>query len=94
MSNVQKQNAIATHEPTREELIARIAELEKQQAASRVAGKLTLKVSEKGALSVYGLQRWPVTLYGEQWARLLAEAKTIMDFMVANKASLSVKAQQ
>ena len=89
MSNNNPVAGIA--QPTREDLLARIAELEKAQSASRVAGKLTLKISAKGGLSVYGLQRWPVTLYSEQWQRLLGEAKAILDFMAANKASLSVK---
>ena len=52
-------------EPTKEELLARIAELEKQ-VATKKAGKLEFKVSEKGGVSVYGLGRFPVTLYAEQ----------------------------
>jgi len=52
-------------EPTKEELLARIAELE-QQAGARKAGALSFKVSEKGGVSIYGLGRFPVTLYYEQ----------------------------
>lgn len=50
-------------EPTREELLARIAELEKSQKRT---GTLSLKVSEKGAVSIYGMGRFPVTLYYER----------------------------
>ena len=49
-------------EPTKKELMARIAELEKQAAAKK-AGKLEFRVGEKGGVSVYGLGRFPVTLY-------------------------------
>lgn len=51
-------------------------------------GGLTMKVSEKGALSVYGLGRFPVTLYKEQWERLLSHAEDLISFMAANEASL------
>ena len=57
----------------------------------RQQGKLSLKVSEKGALSVYGLQRMPVTLYSEQWERLLAFSDDIRKFLVANAAQFSHK---
>ncbi len=49
---------------------------------------LSLKVSEKGGVSVYGLGRFPVTLYREQWHRLLALADEIRDFMSANEDKL------
>ena len=56
-------------------------------------GKLTLKVSEKGALSVYGLQRMPVTLYVEQWERLDAddERKARREFIKAHSKELARK---
>ena len=50
-------------EPTKEDLMARIAELEKQAAAKPRTGSISFKVSEKGAVSVYGMGRFPVTLY-------------------------------
>jgi hypothetical protein len=50
-----------------------------------------MKVSEKGALSVYGMGRFPVTLYKEQWLRLLAMADEIKAFIAANDASLKTK---
>jgi hypothetical protein len=77
-------------EPTKEELLARIAELEKQAGAKK-AGKLEFKVSEKGGVSVYGLGRFPVTLYQEQWARLLAAADDLRAFIEENKSRLKVK---
>ncbi len=54
-------------------------------------GKLMCKVSEKGGVSVYGLQRMPVTLYGEQWTRLAEFIPTVMEFVKANDAKLSKK---
>ncbi len=61
------------------------------QAARGARGGLTLKVSEKGALSVYGLGRFPVTLYKEQWTRLLEAAAELRDFMAENDAQLKTK---
>jgi hypothetical protein len=53
--------------------------------------KLAMKVSEKGALSVYGMGRFPVTLYKEQWLRLLAISDDIRAFIEANNESLKSK---
>jgi hypothetical protein len=53
-----------------------------------------MKVSEKGAVSVYGLGRFPVTLYKEQWEKLLAMAEQIKQFMVENNDKLKVKEPQ
>lgn len=55
------------------------------------AGSLTFRVSEKGAVSVYGLGRFPVTLYQEQWDKLLAQAAELRQFIDANRASLKKK---
>jgi hypothetical protein len=74
-------------EPTYEELKARIAELEKQKRS----GRLQFKVSEKGGVSVYGLGRFPVTLYYEQWLRLLDAVQELRDFLETNKAKLKLK---
>ena len=76
--------------PTKEELLARIAELEKH-VATKKAGKLEFKVSEKGGVSVYGLGRFPVTLYQEQWSRLLDAAEDLRVFIEENKSRLKVK---
>ncbi len=61
--------------------------------ASKKPGTLTLKVSPKGAISVYGLGRFPVTLYQEQFARLLAKADEIKEFIKANADQLTSKQQ-
>jgi len=79
-------------EPTKEELQARIAELEKQAGAKR-SGRLDFKVSEKGGVSVYGLGRFPVTLYYEQWTRLLSAAEELRSFIEDNKSKLKLKAE-
>ena len=76
-------------EPTYEELKAKVAELEKQ--AGRKRGTLEFRVSEKGAVSVYGLGRFPVTLYYEQWTRLLEAAKQLNEFLEENKSRLKLK---
>ena len=75
---------------TPEQMAARIAELEGRLAKS---GTLSFKVSEKGAVSVYGLGRFPVTLYFEQWHKLLAQADELRAFLEANKANLKLKEQ-
>jgi hypothetical protein len=79
-------------EPTKEELLARIAELEKQTGGKR-SGRLDFKVSEKGGVSVYGLGRFPVTLYYEQWMRLLTAAEDLRGFIEDNKGKLKLKAE-
>lgn len=60
-------------------------------AARGAQGGLTLKVSAKGALSVYGLGRFPVTLYKEQWTRLLAARDELQAFLNENDAQLKAK---
>jgi hypothetical protein len=77
-------------EPTKEELLARIAELEKQ-ASTKKSGRMEFKVSEKGGASVYGLGRFPVTLYYEQWTRLLDAADDLRTFLEKNKSNLKLK---
>jgi hypothetical protein len=78
-------------DPTKEELMARIAELEKQMG-SKKSGRLEFKVGEKGGVSVYGLGRFPVTLYYEQWQRLLGAADELRLFLEENKGKLKLKA--
>jgi len=77
-------------DPTKEELIARIAELEKQ-VGNKKSGRLEFRVSEKGGVSVYGLGRFPVTLYYEQWQRLLGTAEELRTFLEENKSKLKLK---
>jgi hypothetical protein len=55
------------------------------------SGPVSMKVSEKGAVSVYGLGRFPVTLYQEQWTKLLAMASEIKTFIEENKSRLKTK---
>ncbi|HTQ85426.1 MAG TPA: hypothetical protein VMI93_04385 [Candidatus Solibacter sp.] len=80
-------------EPSKEELMARIAELEKQQG-TRKRGTLEFRVGEKGGVSVYGLGRFPVTLYYEQWIRLLDAADGLREFLEENKSRLKMKDQK
>ena len=77
-------------DPTKEELLSRIAELEKQAKAKR-SGKMEFKVGGKGGVSVYGLGRFPVTLYYEQWIRLLDVAGDLRAFLEENKSRLKIK---
>jgi len=79
-------------EPTYEELKARLAELEKQQGTRR-SGALEFRVGEKGGVSVYGLGRFPVTLYYEQWNRLLDSGEKLREFLEENKSKLKLKGQ-
>jgi len=77
-------------EPTKEELQARIAESEKQSGSKKI-GKLEFRVGAKGGVSVYGLGRFPVTLYYEQWIRLLDAAGDLSAFLEGNKSRLKLK---
>ena len=77
-------------EPSYEELRARVAELEKQKTGRR-GGQLEFKVGEKGGVSVYGLGRFPVTLYYEQWIRLLDAGEELRAYLEANKSRLKLK---
>jgi hypothetical protein len=64
------------------------------EALKRTTSKgLSLRVSEKGGVSVYGLGRFPVTLYKEQWLRLLDMAPEIRSFIQANDTQLKIKGQ-
>jgi hypothetical protein len=72
------------------------AELERLRAENERLKKsgrsnLAMKVSEKGAVSVYGMGRFPVTLYKEQWLKLLAMADDIKAFIEANNDRLKSK---
>jgi len=61
------------------------------EALKKGKSSIRMKVSEKGALSVYGLGRFPVTLYQEQWTKLLAMSDQIKAFIAENKEKLKVK---
>ena len=77
-------------ELTKEELMARIADLEKQ-VGNKKTGRLDFRVGEKGGVSVYGLGRFPVTLYYEQWLRLLGASDELRAFLEENKSKLKLK---
>ena len=79
---------------TAEEKLARLEAENKalrEQVEQRKSGQLRLKVSEKGGLSVYGLGRFPVTLYKEQWVRLLDYTDEIKSFIKENDRLLKGK---
>ena len=78
-------------EPSYEELKARLSQLEKQVETKKRSGNLDFKVGEKGGVSVYGLGRFPVTLYYDQWNRLLGAAEDLKKFMEENKSKLKLK---
>ena len=59
--------------------------------ASEKKNGVNFKVSDKGGVSVYGLGRFPVTLYYEQWVRLLDSSDALRDFVESNKAKLKLK---
>jgi hypothetical protein len=80
-------------EPSYEELKARLAELEKQ-AGGRRSGQLDFRVGEKGGVSVYGLGRFPVTLYYEQWVRLLDASTQLRAFLEENKKAGKLKLKE
>ena len=75
------------------DLLAQIEALKAELAKAKEAKhkSLSMKVSEKGAMSVYGLGRFPLTLYSGQWSRLFSMVDEIKAFLEANKDKLSVK---
>ncbi len=76
-----------------EELKAELEKLKAENAALKARGSkgLSMKVSEKGGVSVYGLGRFPVTLYQEQWLKLLDLADDIRAFIRENEGKLKKK---
>jgi hypothetical protein len=80
-------------EETAEQKMARLEAENRvlKEQMERRGGQLRLKISEKGGLSVYGLGRFPVTLYKEQWIRLLDQADEIKEFLKDNDQQLKVK---
>ena len=78
---------------TPEEMQAELDRLRAENEALKrpTRGQLSLKVSEKGALSVYGLGRFPVTLYREQWEKLLGMSDDIRNFIQAHDSDLKKK---
>ena len=76
-----------------DDLKIELERLRKENAALKkgAATGITMKVSEKGGLSVYGMGRFPITLYKEQWLKLLDMSDDIRAFIAANEGTLKVK---
>ena len=78
------------------DVMAELARLQAENQALKAAnlrtGRISFKVSEKGAVSVYGLGRFPVTLYREQWERLVGQVPALEAFIRDNASRLSMKA--
>ena len=76
-----------------DDMKAELDRLRNENAALKkgASSSLRLKVSEKGALSIYGMGRFPVTLYKEQWLKLLGMSDEIRAFIAANDAQLKAK---
>ena len=76
-----------------EEIKAELERLRRENAALKrgASSGIRMKVSEKGAVSVYGMGRFPVTLYKEQWLKLLDMAAEIRAFIAANDSQLKSK---
>ncbi len=76
-----------------EDLKAELERLRNENAALKkgAASGISMKVSEKGALSVYGMGRFPVTLYKEQWLKLLDMSAEMRAFIAANESRLKTK---
>ena len=88
---------IHTNGSSQGDMIAELARLRAEneslraKAKARAASRLHLKVSDKGAVSLYGMGKWPVTLYKGQWEVLLDNIETIKDFIKDNDHLLKVK---
>ena len=76
-----------------EDLKAELDRLRNENAALKkgASSSIRMKVSEKGAVSIYGMGRFPVTLYKEQWLKLLSMSDEIRAFIAANEAHLKSK---
>lgn len=87
-AKVEASKANGKHEPTVAELQARIRELEAKVATKQT---ITFKVTEKGGVSLYGVGRFPVTLYLSQWQAVIKAIPALANFLEAHKTQLSVK---
>lgn len=78
---------------TQAELLTQLAQLkaENERLKANKTSSTGIKISPKGAVSVYGLGRFPVTLYASQWATLFTKGEEIAKFIAANQANLKTK---
>lgn len=78
-----------------EDLKAELERLRNENAALKkgAATGISMKMSEKGALSIYGMGRFPVTLYKEQWLKLMDMSDQIRSFIAANDGKLKTKGE-
>ena len=93
-ANATEANTIAAMQARLDALEAQNEDLEAQHEALRATKQgnvVRMKVSEKGGLSIYGMGRFPITHYQEQWLKLLAMSEEIKAFIKANAATLSTK---
>jgi hypothetical protein len=95
MSNIEEITAELNRLRTENVALKEIVQLRGENEALRktAAQGLNLKVSDKGGVSVYGLGRFPVTLYKEQWQRLLALTEDIRSFIKTNEDKLKSRGQ-
>lgn len=77
--------------PSYEQLLAQLQDAQAKLVAAQTPKALSMKVTEKGAISIYGLQRFPVTLYQSQWERVLGHKGEIEAFITQNKGKLATK---
>ena len=86
-----------TPDMSTEQLLARLQEMEKRNAqleldkkalAQKAAAKLTIKLGNKGTISLYGLQRFPVSLYAEQWEKVFEAVPAIKEFISKNREAI------
>jgi hypothetical protein len=87
MTRLEQLQELASTREGQEKLIARLLEAEKP----RKAGTLSLKVGEKGGVSLYGVGRFPVTQYAETWVKILNHADEIKAFIMDNRDTLKFK---
>jgi len=93
---LRERTAIGGTQVPDEDVTAELERLKRENEALREQskakpGQISLKVSAKGAVSVYGLGRFPVTLYQEQWHKLLDRSDEIRDFIRLNEGQLKKK---
>jgi hypothetical protein len=86
-------NTVNVNETPAQQIARLTAENMKLKAAQPKARPLSFKVTAKGGISVYGLGRFPVTIYKEQWLRLIAASPELKSFIEANDALITVNSE-